>query len=95
MSGLWCNFHCFTIPGALYMVVFAQRRRAPRIGAGTRLRRRFRFALPFRGLRVSLIYFWYLVIMIILIFGIRYVVARTVFASQFTIQKIVYDSGSV
>lgn len=92
---MWCCFHCFTVPGTVYMVIFAQRRRAPRVGVGTRFRRRFHFAFPFRKLRVSLTYFWYLVIGIILIFGIRYVVARTIFASQFTIQKIVYDSGSV
>lgn len=77
------------------MVIFVHRRRAPRVGVGTRFRRRFRFALPFHTLRVFFTYFWYLLIAVILVFGIRYVIARTVFASQFTIQKIVYDSGSV
>ncbi len=95
MSSLWCCIYCFIVPGALYMVIFAQRRRAPRVGVGTRFRRRFRFTFPFRTFRISLIYFWYVFIAVILIFGIRYIVARTVFASQFTIQKIVYDSGSV
>ena len=63
-----------------------------RVGAGTRFRRRLHFALPFRFLRIGFTYAGYIFMVLLFGFGIQYIVSHTVFASQFTIQKIVYDS---
>lgn len=92
MSNLWGGVYGFIIPCLVYMVIFVQRRRMQRVGAGTRFRRRLHFALPFRFLRMGLTYVGYVFMVLLFGFGIQYIVSHTVFASQFTIQKIVYDS---
>lgn len=51
--------------------------------------------IPWKFFPLIAKYIWIFVIVLIIILGVRYILSTTIFSSQYTIQTVRYDSGSV